>query len=263
MAGVTGGDSVPSIKNKAQLLQSWRAELGAMKKLAAENFYIRVLGSGYRLISISPKNPCGRLLRKGTEAVIGRSSTMAAAMKSAETAKVAESYDPQTKNKKPEHRMQAAMIQYALLNNLRLHGMFDGFGDVFDELFFVADELAAEVSGKKIRADIIALGGIRGEYFPVFIELKAHRALGRLIQQLRDAKDAMNEAGDDFALLLSSATGKATQNIHIDRAQMLIVWTESQTGQERGAVSEARSAGFILSTFGSPPARIVRSHGEQ
>lgn len=116
---------------------------------------------------------------------------------------------------------------------------------------------------KKIRADIIALGGIRGEYFPVFIELKAHRALKRLIQQLSDAKDAMNEAGDDFALMLSSATGKATQNIHIDRAQMLIVWTESQTGQECGAVSEARSAGFVLSTFGSPSLRIVRSHGKQ
>ena len=252
-----------AIKKKALLLKSWHAELGAMRKLASEYFYVRVRGSDYRLISLSPKNPCGRLIRKGTGTIIDGSSTIEAAIKNAKVADVAESYDPKTKNKKPEHRMQAAMIWHALLNDLYLHGMFDGFNDVFDELYFVTDELATEVSGKKIRADIIALGGMRGKYFPVLIELKAGRDLGRLLQQLKDAKEAIKETGEDSTLLLSNATGKPAKDIQLDNAQMLIVWTDSPTGRERNEVSEARSAGFLVSVFDPSSQSIQRSLKEQ
>ena len=64
------------------------------------------------------------------------------------------------------------MIHHALMHDMRLDGRINGFLSHFDELIFITDELKAG----EIRADIIALGGKDGKYFPVFIELKGIRS---------------------------------------------------------------------------------------
>lgn len=246
-------DWVRKIEKKAQLVEAWRTMLPALRKLAENWFYIRVGGGGYRLVSISPENPCGHLARRGKGTTIGNSVDMPSAMRNAEIAEAANFYRPG--NGKPEHRMQAALIRHALMNELCLHGIVDGFADVFDELIFVTDELSAG----SIRADIIALGGRRGSYFPVFIELKAVRALGRLTQQLTNAKEAMEIAGDSFLQLLSKATGKPKSEISFNAAQLLIIWPGLPSGKEKDTVAEATLKGYLIAAYDSSTHRIIRA----
>ncbi len=247
---------IGGIEKRAQLFNAWRADLAALRRLAARDFYVRVGGAGYRPVSLSPFNPCGRLCRKGSGAVIGSAVSMSAALSSAEEAEVAEFYRP--RNAKPEHQMQAALIRHALMNDLSLHDLADGFSDVIDELVFVTDELAAG----HIRADIIALGGMQGRYFPVFIELKAVRALGRLIKQLEAARNAMKLAGDSFLQLLENATGKPRSCISFDDAQLLIIWPESPSGREMDIVAQATAGKFLVATYAGDSGRFERARGK-
>ena len=151
--------------------------------------------------------------------------------------------------------MQATLIRHALMNGMELHGLCDGFADVFDDLIFVTDELSAG----DIRADIIALGGRQGRYFPVFIELKANRELERLTEQLTNAREAMKVAGGSFLKLLANATGKPKSDITFDDARFLIIWPGSPSGKERDIVAEARSKGFLISEYDNSTQRIVRA----
>lgn len=241
-------DWTGSIETRAQLMEKWRAELPALEQLAESRFYVRVGSAGYRLISLSEENPCGRLRRKGNKTVIGYTQDVATAIRNADVAE-----DPGKPGiGKLEHGMQAALIRHALKNRLDLHGLCDGFDDVFDELIFVTDELSAG----SIRADIIALGGSRGRYFPVFIELKAARALGRLTEQLTNAKETMKTAGDSFLDLLANATGKPKSAISFDNAQLLIVWPDLPSRKERSMVSKARLGGYLIAAYKEQ--RIVR-----
>lgn len=255
----TAGESdwISKIQKRAQLFEAWRAELPRLKELAAKCLYIRVGGGSYRLISVAPGNPCGHLTRRGKGTVIGYSASMLMAIKNAELAEIAETKKPGIEKK--EHKMQAALIQHALMNDLNLHGLVDGFSDVFDELLFVTDELSAG----NIRADIIALGGMQGKYFPVFIELKAVRALGDLITQLTEAKKAMMIAGDSFLQLLANATGKPKSDISFDGAQSLIIWRNSPSGNEREKVADARSARYLIAAYDDTSGHVRRDLGNE
>ncbi len=237
---------VRNIKKKAQLIETWRTELSRLGELAENWIYIRVGSSGYRPISIAPENPCGRLIQRANKKVIGNFAKLSTAIANAKDAEEPNSpnfYKPG--NAKPEHRMQASLIRHALMNGMGLHGLCDGFADVFDELIFVTDELSAG----GIRADIIALGGRQGRYFPVFIELKANRELGRLTEQLTYARSAMEVAGDSFLKLLANATGKPKSDIALDEAKLLMIWPGLPSGEERDIVTEARENGYIVAEY--------------
>ena len=147
-------------------------------------------------------------------------------------------------NAKPEHRIQASLIHWALQHDLAFHHCFDDFDHVFDELFFVTDELSAG----DIRADIIALGRKGDTYFPVFIELKVHRQLSRLIEQLKAAKEAMGIAKDDFFEFLSAATGIGKESI-VFEPKSILVWPKSLSGKESKTVITARHNGYITAEF--------------
>ena len=249
---------VRNIEKQSQLIETWRTELSRLGELAENWIYIRVGSSGYRPISIAPENPCGRLIQRTKKTVIGNFAKLSTAIKNAKDAEKPNSpnsYKPG--NAKPEHRMQATLIRHALMNGMELHGLCDGFTDVFDELIFVTDELSAG----DIRADIIALGGRQGRYFPVFIELKANRELGRLTDQLRCARKAMEVAGDSFLKLLANATGKPKSDIVFDDAKLLIIWPGSASGKERDDVAKARENGFIVAEYeyDESTLRIIRT----
>ena len=112
------------IRNRVRLAQQWRNENGleTHKRLAERFIYIRINGSKFRPVSISPDNPCGRLVRKTDRAELKGSANIRRAIQAAEDAMPADCFAPAggRKNAKPEHRIQASLIRCALQNNLVL-----------------------------------------------------------------------------------------------------------------------------------------------
>src|SRR5664280_317916 len=191
------------ITKREKLLSNWSDEQKEiMKALADKWIYIRVGGDKYRPVSIHPDNPCGSLKLNGSQSEIGGTKSLNTALKNADAAAPANAKKPG--NNKPEHVVQAGLIHHALQHDMLLNGRLNGFSDFFDELIFVTDEFKAG----KIRADIIALGGKCGKYFPVFIELKAGRDFECVIQQLIVAQQKTAEVKSTFVEMLVKGTGK-------------------------------------------------------
>jgi hypothetical protein len=223
------------IIERGKLLNNWRSQpLQIMKELAEKFIYIRVGGDKYRPVSVHFDNPCGSLKRRnGNEGEIGGTKSLGTALENASAAAPANTKKPG--NRKPEHVVQAGLIQYALLHDMLLNGRLNGFSDFFDELIFVTDELKAG----DIRADIIALGGKDGKYFPVFIELKGIRSFNRVLEQLRAAQQEMAKFRSSFVEMLVKGTGKAVETIAFDEYKLLVVWPGAPSG--KGNASAARA----------------------
>jgi hypothetical protein len=233
------------IINRGKLLSPWRAQQESMKKLAGEFIYIRVGGERYRPISIHFDNPCGSLLRRsGNGGQIGGNKSLEIALENASAAAPADKKKPG--NRKPEHVVQAGLIQYALLNDMRMQGRLNGFSDYFDELIFITDELKAG----DIRADIIALGGKNGKYFPVFIELKGIRSFNRVLEQLIAAQQEMSKIRDSFVEMLVNGTGKAIESISFDEYKLLVVWPGAPSGKGNASAAKAISEPRLESARG-------------
>ena len=220
------------ILERGQHLAEWRGKQKEMQRLAEQSIYIRVGGIKFRAVSIHPDNPCGRLKRKENDQEIGGTKTLGSSLKNARDAAPANAVKP--RNGKHEHVVQAGLIHQALTHNLLLNDRFSGFSEFFDELIFVTDELKAG----NIRADIIALGGKSGRYFPVFIELKAIRSFDRVVEQLIGAQNKMTEAKSSFVEMLSSATEKTSGSIAFDDYKLLVAWPESRSGSEKASALE-------------------------
>ena len=223
----------------AALAEASRKNLAEIKKLAEEHKYIRIGGDGYRPVSIHWNNPCGRLLEQGAdnqqipEVTVADPKDAASELQkvicTAKEAKPASSYQPG--NEKPEHTVQAGLIHHALTNGLRLdgqNGRLQGFDEFFDELLFVSDESRLNANGK-VRSDILAVGSKDGICFPVFIELKATRALTQVVGQLANALAEAMLHKESFLEMLSAATGKS--DIQFERNKLLIVWPRSLSGK--------------------------------
>ncbi len=226
--------------------QQWRKKLSEHTRLATEFRYVRILGNGFRPVSISVTNPCGHLIDRNDKEIKSFDS-IPEALKAAENA----SRDEHEPGKdKPEHRVQAYLIREALREGLRFHHVFQGFGSEFDELIFVTDELNIEAGEDKLRTDMIAVGGMNGTYFPVFIELKNGRELTTLKRQLSDANKLLWEnvqARDTFAKFLSAVAGVDVSTSA--EAKLMLIWPKSPSGNESASVKEARRVGFLIADF--------------
>lgn len=232
---------VEYIKSRIERAKQWREEMPVHEELAEKKRYVRILGKSFRAISISPDNPCGRLITKDSSKPVAGSPSLQTSIQSARDA---EDYEPNTK--KDELKIQAFLIRQALMHGQKLDGILKGFDDEFDELIFVTDEL----STGELRADIIALAGKNGRYFPVFIELKIKRELKRLIEQLEEARDRMkNDAGEHFIKMLSAFTGIPNEKISFDGCRLMIVWPPVSGGREADRVEEARSKQFLFAEY--------------
>lgn len=224
----------------------WRKELSEHTRLAKDFRYVRILGNGFRPVSISIINPCGHLNEHSGQE-IKCCGTLAEALEKAKSAN-REEYEPGTD--KPEHRIQAYLIREALQEGLRFHQFFQGFSKEFDELIFVTDELNLEAGNGKLRTDMIAVGGKNGAYFPVFIELKNGRELTTLKRQLNNTNTMLwenAEARGEFAKFLNSVA-----DVEVDtseKAKMMLIWPKSPSGKESTRVKEARSEGFLIADF--------------
>jgi hypothetical protein len=222
------------IVKRGELLVDWHSNLQTMKALAEKWIYIRVRGDKYRPVSIHPDNPCGSLKRlNGSGSEIGDTKSLDTALKNADAAAPANAKKPG--NKKPEHVVQAGLIHHALQHDMLLNGRLSGFSDVFDELIFVTDELKAG----DIRADIIALGGKGGKYFPVFIELKAIRSLKRVLEQLIVAQQKTAKVKFSFVEMLAKGTGKSAESISFDEYKLFVVWPKAPSGKGNASAAKA------------------------
>lgn len=79
------------------------------------------------------------------------------------------------------------------------------------ELVFVTDEIALPTTadGKgRIVCDILALRAVEDGIVPVVIELKTERQLKRLVEQVRNYSDLVDEHADLFAELYSATLGR-------------------------------------------------------
>ena len=133
---------------------------------------------------------------------------------------------------------------------LRFHQSFQGFGNEFDELIFVTDELNLEAGENALRADMIAVGGRNGAYFPVFIELKNGRELTKLKMQLNKANEMLWE--NEETRIVFAAFLKAVAGVEVDtsaKAKRMIIWPKSPSGNESESVKKARREGFLIADF--------------
>jgi hypothetical protein len=239
------------IETRVERGKEWRCRLEDHKELAKASRYVRILGRTFRPVSISDINPCGHLRYKDSNDEIKSCPRLNDAIKRAGSAT-----EQKPGANKPEHQVQAFLIRAALQNVSqfgRFHGVLPDFSNVFDELIFITDELS--MNNGKVRADIVALGGSGGQFFPVFIELKNHRRLSELKRQLNDAdkwlwKEA--QARDPFSRFLSAVSGVPLENIRQDEeaARKMIIWPKSRSGNELITVNEARDkGGFLIVAF--------------
>jgi hypothetical protein len=221
--------------------------------LAARGKYIRIQGESVRLISIDPKTPLCKLQIDGVD--LGKSKSVSELVRNIDASQQLES------SRKPgeERAMQAYIIKAALVKNRSLSSLFPGLNEYgIDELIFICDELSVgdkntEDQGATCRADLIALGKKDGICFPVFIELKYFRALGRLVEQLDNIQNEMSkpDVSPSFLKLLSAVSGVPTDAIDLGRAKRMVVWPRPE-GKESARVSAAIKENVIFVEYKPP-----------
>ena len=255
-------DWTPLLENRVVLGKAWRDRLVDHKRLADTGRYIRILGKSVRAISIDHKNPCGSLLysnttrQDGARKEVGSTKTIEKAKACEIVQRAIDDASPDISEtgsgelkKKPELRIQASLIREALLHDLRFDHLFKDFKFTFDELFFVTDELS--LNHGKVRADMVAVGGLNGAYFPVLIELKKDRLFDRLEKQLNNAQSILNEdkakrdVFDDFLCAVSGVD-------KIDRSKpilRMLIWPKSESGKEDERVATARRKDLLMANY--------------
>ena len=197
-------------------------------RLAKENKYIRVCGKTYRAVSLYEKSPLAGFARNGA-------STLTTIFNHFDN-KMPPELDKKLLIKKEERRVQAWIIKQALIHNRDLLSVIKFEHCQYDKLLFALDEIS--IGDRKfpptIRCDILAIGMKDGIYFPVLIELKYGRVLGRLTDQL---KDFIGEITDDseissaFASLIKKATGLEDDICFDKNFRKIIVWPALESGK--------------------------------
>lgn len=240
--------------NRVENGKKWRLKLDVHQKLAENERYIRILGRGFRAISVSASNPCGKLVTADGSAIPNR-RTLEQAIEDAFSAK-----DSKPGANKRELRAQAKLVRFAMQNDLRFHAELKNLSCELSELIFVTDEFAHKSSetSTQCRADMIALASYKSSknrFFPIFIELKASRSLKKLLSQLDIAhqflwKDLRNRSV--FTQFLSAVSGVDLSSVENsdDSARKMLIWPESTSGKESDSVKEARTRGFIVVKHG-------------
>lgn len=119
----------------------------------------------------------------------------------------------------PEKYLQALIISYALKNNYELP---------FDKnIKFISSEIAVKNNaGKKIVTDILGYNETNNQL--CIIELKYDRQEKRLIEQVNNFENVINEKPEFFSQLLSIHGFKNTSRIPQTTAK-LVVWPHEKT----------------------------------
>ena len=207
--------------------------------LAKSDKYIRIGGEQFMSVSLHDKSPL---------AGIGNKTTKIETVLSYLNEKKANDLSEKDWKSKEERRLQAWIIKKALINqrcllaplNLKSH---------FDELLFCLDEVSLgdcnherenseDGRPKIVRCDILAMGLQGGVYYPVLIELKYKRELGRLIEQLDnfiydiEEDSTVNKTFMELMRICSGIEDGATLS---DNFKKIIVWPKCKHPQKSTA----------------------------
>ena len=178
---------------------------------AADKRYVRINGGGIRTVSLCSNSPCGAVAGHPTRKTTHR-------LLEARHARIPEE---DRVRPKPEHRMQAALIEHALRwpgdVRKRLH-----LADECDALRFVTDELKVG----EIRADVVLAGCKDKVWFPVFIELKFGRNKTTVLGQLDKIAGVFQEdaeAADAFVQFMR-ASASLDGAVDMSKALKVVIW---------------------------------------
>ena len=184
-----------------------------------EDRYIRIGGNGYTAVSLDLERP-----------LLGFASGPTTDIKM-----VVSHFQKEPKNtlcrSTPEKRAQAWLIKQAINDNLNLKTYLGLDASIYDKLLFALDEVSfGDQDNKPIRRlDILAVGKCDGNHFPVLIELKSRRDLGRLLVQLQDYQDHLKRYKSEFETLLKACTG--VKEVDLSKYGRIIVWPRSKNGK--------------------------------
>lgn len=181
---------------------------------AARKRYVRVNGGGLRPISLCHVSPCGALVGFKT-----RENTRG--LKEAINAPIPR---PDYIRKKPEHRVQAALIEHALRWPVKVPE-FLHLQDECDEIRFVTDEFKIE----DIRADVVMIGFKSGVWFPIFIELKAIRSKTEVVGQVLKIKEKVSRLDTALSFIEFVKTASDIKgDVDLRKSIVMIVWPAAQ-----------------------------------
>lgn len=209
---------------------------------AADKRYVRINGGGLRPVSLCADSPCGAVQGHGVR------KTTTHLLK----ARYAPVPAPGERKPKPEHRWQAALIEHALRWPEALPALLH-MRDVCDEIRFVTDELS--IGG--IRADVVLVGRKGSQWFPVFIELKVHRNLTRLLEQLEDIGElscfdaATGTAFEEFLATAATIDGK----VHLQNALKVMIWPSAAGSSPHLQRALDKGVRVLEFAYGSEPLR--------
>lgn len=213
----------------------------SLKEHAQRDNYVRIRGESYRAVSLLDCYPLCGISKTGSRKL----ATVLGHFKKAVHSNSKPELDATVLTNKKERHLQCWLVREALLNDGSLMKPLNLGKEHFDELWFALDEvsigdknhpieelapkitLIPEQKGKRInavRCDILAVGVIGKEVFPVVIELKSERAKVRLDNQLQNFENIIKHEHFEpyFVELLEACTGLKINST----CRKIIIWPE-------------------------------------
>jgi len=226
-------------------------------ELSLEDVYIRIGGNGFRAVSVAETSPLasyGKMVEKNDKKVWMSTATV---KNWSTVCKHLDYNEPAGINgTKEERRLQAYMIRRAIQtkeNSLReLIGNMIG-GVEFDDILFAFDEISLgdqyqkvpfrnPINGEAdgiIRCDLLCVGRRGDEGWPILVELKYDRQLGRLFEQLDEfSLFVTKHYKNEFSELLMAATDV---QVNCDKCYKVLVWpgNENETDSTKKRLKES------------------------
>jgi hypothetical protein len=153
---------------------------------------------------------------------------------------------------KKERRLQSWIIKQALMNrrDLMKSQIFECLKESFDELIFALDEVSFGDKNHKhpieeadiVRCDLLAVGVKDGNTFPVVIELKTSRDLGRLIEQLKNAEREIISHEQEIRSLMELITGKKISDSTVKK---VLVWPDGNESKTTATKRKDSNVFFV------------------
>lgn len=211
-----------TIRNRLAKMTGWAEErrrfMADHRNELQEDWYIRIGGNGYTAVSLDCERP-----------LLGFASGPTTNIRTA-----VRHFHNKPRNtprrSTPEKCAQAWLIKHAINHRLNLRTCLGLEGSIYDKLLFALDEVSFGDRNQRPteRLDILAVGISNGKAFPVFIELKSERSLGRLITQLDMYQKQVKRCEREFEKLLHACT-----NIKVDLPAYgrIMVWPKSRSGR--------------------------------
>lgn len=221
-----------TIRNRLAKMTGWAEErrrfMADHRNELKEDWHIRIGGKGYTAVSLDCERPLLGF-------VSGPTTNIRTAVSH---------FHNKPRNKPgrptPEKCAQAWLIKQAVNNRLNLKTCLGLDGSIYDKLLFALDELSfGDRNQRPIeRLDILAVGIVNGKAFPVFIELKSERSLGRLITQLDTYQKQVKRYECEVKELLHACTNN---EVDLSEYGRIMVWPK-RTSDRRSDGIEAECA---------------------